>query len=303
MDFLASWVWAGGRAGALAGAACFAAGYCFRAPPGVSKDSAAGPVAAGVRSVAASGSGAGVYETERAVHEYLQFHFCSDIVPYERPNVLEDALGFAQRVAQTCEKHSLPTRRKSALDVGCAVGGSSFELSRTFSTVCGIDYSRAFVAACKELQATGCSDFRALISGDIFENCVARVPEGSNPDRCKFAQGDACALNSCSLVAEHLSGQGRFDCVLAANLLCRLPEPRAFLLAQAALITSGGILVLVSPYSWLPEYTARDMWLGGVRDASTGEVTDSFQEVQRVLASDFELAEHSEMPFLIREVR
>ena len=59
-------------AAAAAAAAAAVVGYCVGAARG---GASAGPVSTGVRSVASSGSGAGVYESERAVHEYLQFHF------------------------------------------------------------------------------------------------------------------------------------------------------------------------------------------------------------------------------------
>ena len=71
------------------------------------------------------------------------------------------------------------------------------------------------------------------MSGDVFEECVARLPGGSRPERCLFAQGDACELNACDAVR----GQ-RFDAVLAANLLCRLPDPAAFIASLPALINS-----------------------------------------------------------------
>jgi 2-polyprenyl-3-methyl-5-hydroxy-6-metoxy-1,4-benzoquinol methylase len=38
------------------------------------------------------------------------------------------------------------------LDVGCAVGGASFELARHFREVVGIDFSRAFVQAAKLMK-------------------------------------------------------------------------------------------------------------------------------------------------------
>ena len=39
------------------------------------------------------------------------------------------------------------------LDLGCAVGGASFALSRTFGRVVGLDYSQAFVDAANALKA------------------------------------------------------------------------------------------------------------------------------------------------------
>lgn len=191
-----------------------------------------------MRSVAASGSGAGVYESERAVHEYLQFHYDDTIIrgPAATPDAPTEALHFAQRVARVCLRHARPQLRRTALDIGCAVGGSSFELSKEFERVVGIDFSHAFVVACVELQQArgGEKPHSCLVSGEIQQQCVAKVPPGSRPERCAFVQSDACDLSSCGPV----SGQGQFDCVLAANLLCRLPSPTQFLQAQAALAVS-----------------------------------------------------------------
>jgi hypothetical protein len=90
--------------------------------------------------------------------------------------------------------------------------------------------------------------------------------------------------------------------VLAANLLCRLPRPAQFLRAQSALVVSGGLLVLVSPYAWLHEYTARGEWLGGTTDDATGVPRQSAEVVAAVLSEGgFALEERVQMPFLIRE--
>ena len=79
-----------------------------------------------------AGGGPAVYETKRAVNEYLQFHFGdpNDVLPYrDGPH---DALRFTQRCADLCAKHtkSVKTSRTEpaglALDIGCAVGGATF---------------------------------------------------------------------------------------------------------------------------------------------------------------------------------
>ena len=61
-------------------------------------------------------------------------------------------------------------------------------------------------------------------------------------------KGDACAL------PESL---GTFDAVLAANLLCRLSEPQAFIDRLPSLVNDGGSVFFASPFSWMPEYTPR----------------------------------------------
>ena len=93
-----------------------------------------------VRSTAASGSQ--IYESKRAVDEYLFFHY-GDVadrtlqMPYRFGPV--EALDFPARCARVCAATSVeklgPTR---ALDIGCSVGGASFELARHFDEVVGV---------------------------------------------------------------------------------------------------------------------------------------------------------------------
>lgn len=63
---------------------------------------------------------------------------------------------------------------------------------------------------------------------------------------CACRQGDACSM------PERF---GPFDVVFCGNLLCRLPDPMLFLNRLPSILKPGGIVVLVSPYSWLEEYT------------------------------------------------
>mmetsp|Transcript_13251 Transcript_13251/g.45847 ORF Transcript_13251/g.45847 Transcript_13251/m.45847 type:complete len:290 (-) Transcript_13251:133-1002(-) len=247
-----------------------------------------GPCAGGtVRSTASSGTaGAAVYESSRAVEEYLAFHFGApeDQMPWDGGPTA--ALRFMERAAAKC---AAARGTGSALDLGCAVGGGSFELARRFASVKGVDFSEAFVRAAKDLQAGRELGYRLLESGARFSARLARAPEGVDLGRVSFEVGDACALPP---------SLGPFDAVLCCNLLCRLPEPQALLQRLPTLVAPGGVAVLVSPYSWLEEYTPRARWLGGADGKG-----DSFQDVRRALERDFELVEESDMPFLIREHR
>ena len=88
---------------------------------------------------------------------------------------------------------------------------------------------------------------------------------------------------------------GEFDIVLAANLLCRLPDPRVFLERVPHLVKPGGQLLLTTPFSWLEQFTARDHWIGGRDEA------ESVEELTRLLEPHFELKLSKDLPFLIRE--
>lgn len=178
----------------------------------------------------------------------------------------QSACNFASRCALLCERHCLALQdftgelgAPTALDVGCAVGGATFELARVFPLVVGLDYSQHFVDAACAMQSIGRLPYTAVIEGDVTEACEAVVDDAIDRSRVRFMRGDACNL------PKHMRP---VDCVLAANLLCRLPQPERFLVDLPRLLKPGGIAVLVSPYSWLAAWTPRRQWLGGFYDAS-----------------------------------
>ena len=146
--------------------------------------------------------------------------------------------------------------------MGCAVGGSTLALSRSFSTVTGLDFSHAFVAAAAQLAETGSAPYTCLVEGSRTVSHTATLPLGVNPKRVTYLQGDACALPPTAALG------GPFSVVHAANLLCRLPKPRDFLARLPDLVVPGGLVVLVSPFSWLPQYTKPQDWVGGGAEPS-----------------------------------
>ena len=95
--------------------------------------------------------------------------------------------------------------------------------------------------------------------------------------------------------------KGKFDIVLASNLLCRLPSPRKFITDIPNFINTGGYLVLVSPYSWLEEYTPVEEWFGGRIDPHSSLEIDSFEELKAFIGNTFQLKHRENVPFLIRE--
>jgi putative 4-mercaptohistidine N1-methyltranferase len=227
------------------------------------------------------------YESPKLLAEYLLLHYGSaaDVLG-EMPGPAE-AVGFPTRlVRELLDTTSLPASAR-ALDLGCAVGGSSFELARTCREVLGIDYSHAFIRSANILRETGRHDFEKTVEGEFTEPAVAEVPLEIDRVRVAFEQGDAMSLRP---------GLENFDLVLAANLLCRLPEPRRLLERLPALVRSGGQLLLTTPFTWLEEFTPRANWLGG-----TPETGRSFDALHRALEPDFALEHHVELPFLIRE--
>ncbi|EDY19341.1 Methyltransferase type 12 [Chthoniobacter flavus Ellin428] len=231
-----------------------------------------------------------IYETDQLLAEYLLFHYGEDheILPW--PFGPAAALHYPVRCVTECfDLKRLPAIAR-ALDLGCAVGRSTFELARHCHEVVGIDYSQRFVTAANELRDKRELPYLRRDEGDLATPLVARVPAGIECHRVHFERGDALGLR------EDL---GAFNAVLMANLIDRLQEPRRLFARLPSMINRGGQLVIASPYTWLPEFTPRENWLGGFEHE--GERRTTRKALQSLLEPDFELIKSSDQPFLIRE--
>lgn len=234
------------------------------------------------------------YERTEVLAQYLELHYGSpeEAMPYA---LAREATEFPSRCAQLVLEAALAkeVQLKRVLDIGCAVGRSSFELARACPDVIGIDLSAAFVETCWHLQAEGELRYQATTEGELRERRVARVDPQIDRDRVTFRRADAMSL------PPEFEG---FDAVLIANVFCRLPSPGACLRRMGSargLVRPGGILVATSPYSWHPDFTPREVWLGGqVREGQQVWGKDGLREL---LEPDFELLSSRDLPFVIRE--
>lgn len=228
-----------------------------------------------------------VYESREALEQYLFFHYGEprEYLPY--PDGPHEAAGYPWRAVQALlDTKSLPEAAR-ALDLGCAVGRSSFEFSRYCREVVGIDLSRSFIQAARSMQRRGEVPISYVVEGTRRQKTRLRRPRGAHPDRVFFRVGDAQKLPS---------RLGRFDVALLLNLIDRLPDPRVAL--QRLIdnhLNPGAQLLIASPYTWLPDFTPPDRWLGGTPGRST------FQALQNMLESRFRLIKRVQLPFLIRE--
>jgi len=221
-----------------------------------------------------------LYETDKLLNEYLLFHYGSRGEVMSYADGPQQALGFAVRTVGGLPADLSRTRR--ALDLGCAVGRSSFELSKFCDHVLGIDFSNAFITAAEEIRTNGEKHYLRLEEAHATTQLVARRPESTNPESITFEVGDAMALRP---------DIGTFDVVHAANLICRLPDPAIFLARLPELVEPGGHLVLTTPCTWLGEFTPPEKW----PDKPTIDWLSDH------LAPPFELLETRDVPFLIRE--
>lgn len=230
---------------------------------------------------------ANFYESDAAIEQYLLFHYGT---PEQICPLLPDAraaCGFPARCVSETLRHIEPARRARALDLGCAVGRSSFELRRHFDEVVGVDFSARFIAAAEQMRERRAATVRVPREGSASDELLLELPRDLSADHVLFERGDACDLRG---------DLGPFDLVLMANLIDRLPDPARCLERLPELVSPGGWVVITSPYTWLEEYTPRDKWLdGGVRGTLVA--------LKEQLGAAFDFHHALDLPFLIREHR
>lgn len=230
------------------------------------------------------------YESDKLLAEYLLFHYASpeQIIPAGVPEMALYADFAIRTVSQTLQVDLLPKNAR-ALDIGCSVGRSSFELARYCTEVIGIDFSHRFVAAAKAVRESGYAEFNRCEEGHLATALRNFLPSEIDRHRVHFEQGDAMQLRGTL---------GSFNVVHAANLIDRLPDPLKFLRLLPSMVRPGGQLILTSPYTWLEDYTPQANWLGGFYQNERAVTT--FNRLQSELP-DFLLLTTKDIPFLIRE--
>ncbi|MFZ4536361.1 5-histidylcysteine sulfoxide synthase [Propionivibrio sp.] len=227
------------------------------------------------------------YETDRLVSEYAEFHYGDEY--FAVPN-------FPRALAKLAIAAMGDKPARKALDLGCATGRASFELAQHFDQVTGIDFSARFISLGTRLAEQGSLRYTLVEEGELVaykERTLAELGLDEVTGKVEFFQGDACNLKPL------FSG---YDLILAANLIDRLYNPEKFLGSVHERLNPGGLLLIASPYTWLPEHTKREAWIGGFK--KDGENFTTLDGLKAMLGEHFRLLRGPlSVPFVIRETR
>jgi len=224
-----------------------------------------------------------IYETDTSTSQYCDFHYGEEYFGVKNfpKNSVELLLPFFKNI-----------NTNKVLDLGCAVGRSSFELANYFNEVVAIDYSHKFIEVAKNLQESVQIDFSVTLEGDLSEKRsidLKTLDLHENKNNITFLQGDAQNLDA---------SLNNFDLIFCSNLIDRLQDPKVFLKAIQSRLSENGILVLLSPYTWLEEYTPKQNWIGGYQD--NGQDIFTLEALKSELSS-LELAQCIDVEFVIKE--
>jgi 5-histidylcysteine sulfoxide synthase/putative 4-mercaptohistidine N1-methyltranferase len=225
-----------------------------------------------------------VYETDEQISQYCEFHYGDEYFGVKN---------FPKNSVEILKPYLKDCQTKKAMDLGCSVGRSTFELAKYFDEVLGIDFSANFINVGVKLKKYDSLTFKVATQGELFEEKTVSLKDfdlDEIKDKVTFMQGDACNLK------DIYTG---YDLIFCSNLIDRLYYPQKFLDDVPNRVNKDGLLVLLSPYTWLEDYTPKANWLGGfLKDNKEVETLDTLKEN---LKDKFELLETIDVPFVIRE--
>ena len=235
------------------------------------------------------------YETDQLVSQYCEFHYGENYFGVE--NFAKTYAQHAIEVAKQDEDLAVKTDLR-VLEVGCSVGRSCFELANHFDSVTGLDFSARFIQIANQMKEADSVLYSIPVEGEIMEfkeQKLSQLQLSQYADRCTFFQQDATNMKP------HFTG---YDMVVAVNLIDRLYDPAKFLTDIHNRMNENGILMISSPYTWLEEHTEKSNWLGGYKDAQSGENVTTLEGLEDLLSEHFEMMKAPyEIPFVIRETK
>ncbi len=227
------------------------------------------------------------YETVELVNQYMEFHYGDSYFNIEN---------YPARCAKLCLQLMADRKKGKALDLGCAVGRTSFELAHEFDEVIGLDLSARFIECATKLKEKGSLKYNVITEGELVTPSKAELSKlnlDKTKDKVSFYQEDACNLDS---------HHEEYDLIFAGNLLDRLQDPKQFLRSVHNYLSVNGILVMSSPYTLLVEYTPRENWMGGY--VENEKEIHVLEGMKTVLESHFSMInEPIDVPFVIRETK
>jgi len=223
------------------------------------------------------------YAQRSTVEEYLAFHFpdADPLLPILGPR----APSISDRYPRAVRRLWTPQSRGRALDIGCAVGGMTFDLALDFGWVIGLERSAPLVREAVGIRGSGRARYRAVVEGEIVRACDVAVDA---PRNARFVVGDALAMPF---------RDGVFETVLALNLVDRVPDPGRALDEAGRVVAPRGQLVVGSPFTWTEAFTAKARWLGGFR--RDGEAVRGADAIRAHLAPRFAVENAVDLPFFL----
>ncbi|MPL66324.1 Hercynine oxygenase [bioreactor metagenome] len=135
-----------------------------------------------------------------------------------------------------------------ALDLGCCVGRTSFELAKIYDEVLGIDFSANYINIGVKLKLYDFVNYKIKKQDKTFEERAISLKDfdlEKVKDKVSFMQGDACNLKEI---------YKDFDLIFYSSLIDKLYYPKKFLEDVSRRINKNGFFVFLSSHNWFNEH-------------------------------------------------
>lgn len=165
-----------------------------------------------------------------------------------------------------------------ALDTGCSVGRTTFELARALGSrgggaraTLGLDLNFAMLRTARRVLTEGVARYPLRRVGVVYDRQEhsADLPGRGASD---FWAADAAALPF---------ADGSIALAASLNVIDCVQTPRDALAELARVLAPSGLALVTTPYDWSPGATAYEQWLGG--HSQRGETRGAAEPVLRAL--------------------
>ncbi|MCT7593879.1 5-histidylcysteine sulfoxide synthase [Aliarcobacter butzleri] len=139
-------------------------------------------------------------------------------------------------------------KNSKALDLGCCVGRTSFELAKIYDEVLGIDFSANYINIGVKLKLYDFVNYKIKKEDKTFEERAISLKDfdlEKVKNKVSFMQGDACNLKEI---------YKDFDLIFYSSLIDKLYYPKKFLEDVSRRINKNGFFVFLSSHNWFNEH-------------------------------------------------
>ena len=191
-------------------------------------------------------------------------------------------------------------RKGWALDIGCAVGRLTFEMTKTHDRAVGVDTSLSFIRAARKLSTRRHLEFDLIMEGEITEKRASDLDPDFVFENAEFIVADAMALPFRS---------DRFATASSVNILEKVPDPSShFSEANRVMKKTNARFLFSDPFSWDETVSIPDLWLGGRNEGpfkgfGMDNVCRILQDDDGIFSPGFSIRETGRVQWKIRKTR
>lgn len=174
------------------------------------------------------------YESDESISSYCDLYYGKDNLYTNYVDLLKPYLK--------------DLKNSKALDLGCCVGRTSFELAKIYDEVLGIDFSANYINIGVKLKLYDFVNYKIKKEDKTFEERAISLKDfdlEKVKDKVSFMQGDACNLKEI---------YKDFDLIFYSSLIDKLYYPKKFLEDVSRRINKNGFFVFLSSHDWFNEH-------------------------------------------------